>query len=102
MILTNNTLSKTTLSSSSSSTNSNSGSDSDNTKDNFFDQDGGLRQSSRVRRPTRAVQSQLSQDAAVQREKEQKKQRKSKGKQKRGEKAKNTSQLMEDYCIDSK
>jgi len=45
----------------------------------------------------------MSQDAALQQEKEQKRLRKGKGKgrQKRQEKAKNTSQLIEDYCIDS-
>jgi hypothetical protein len=75
----------------------------DSDSDNFLNQDGGIRQSGRVRRPTRAVQSQMSQDAAAQREREQMRQRKGKGKgrQKRKEKTKNTSQLMEDYCIDS-
>jgi hypothetical protein len=47
----------------------------------------------------------MSQDAAAQQEKEQKRLRKGRGKgkggQKRNEKAKNTSQLIEDYCIDS-
>jgi hypothetical protein len=80
-----------------------SDSQNDNTGDNFLNQDGGLCQSGCVRRPTRAVQSQ---DAAAQQEKEQKRlrkgkdKRKGKGKQKRDEKLKNTSQLIEDYCID--
>ena len=82
-----------------------SDSQNDNTGDNFLNQDKGLRQSGRVQRPTRAIQSQMSQDAAEQQEKEQKRLRKGKdkckGKQKRDEKLKNTSQLIEDYCIDS-
>jgi hypothetical protein len=84
-----------------------SDSQNDNTGDNFPNQDGGIRQSGRVRQPTRAVQSQMSQDAAAQQEKEQKRlrkgkdKRKDKVKQKRNEKLKNTSQLIEDYCIDS-
>jgi hypothetical protein len=62
-----------------SDSDSNSDNTKDNTKDNFLDQGGGLRQSGRVRRPTRAVQSQMSQDAAKQQEKERIRQQKSKG-----------------------
>jgi hypothetical protein len=43
----------------------------------------------------------MSQDTAVQRKKEQKRERKGKGRQKYKEKAMNTLQLIEDYCIDS-
>jgi len=79
---------------------SSSSSEADNTKapdHDIFDEDGEPRRSSRVRRPTRDVASQMSQDAKLAKAKEMKKQAKRKGKVK----ARSTSQLIEEFNLES-
>jgi hypothetical protein len=83
-----------------SSEESSSSSEADNTKTldhDIFDEDGEPRRSGRVRRPTREVASQMSQDAKPAKAKEMKKQAKRKGKAK----AMSTSQLIEEFNLES-
>jgi hypothetical protein len=77
-----------------------SSSEADNTKaldHNIFDEDGEPRRSSRVRRPTRDMTSQMSQDAKLAKAKERKKQAKRKGQAR----AMSTSQLIEEFNLES-
>jgi hypothetical protein len=79
---------------------SSSSSEADNTKaleHDIFDEDGEPRRSGCVRRPTRDVASQMSQDAKLTKAKEMKKQAKRKGKAK----AMSTSQLIEEFNLES-
>ena len=87
-------------SSSNPSEDESSSSEADNTKaldHDIFNEDGEPRRSGRVRRPTRDVASQMSQDAKPAKAKEMKKQAKRKGKAK----ALSTSQLIEEFNLES-
>jgi hypothetical protein len=83
------------------SSSSNSSSEVDNTEaldHDIFDENEEPRRSGRVRRPTRDAASQMSQDAKLAKTKEKKmKQAKGDGKAK----AKSTSQLIEDFNLES-
>lgn len=88
------------LNPSSEDENSSSSSEADNTRaldHDIFDEDGEPRRSSRVRRPTRDAASQMSQDAKLAMLKEKKNQAKRKGKTK----AMSTSQLIEEFNLES-
>ena len=79
---------------------SSSSSGADNTKSpdhDIFGEDGEPRRSSCVRCPTKNVASQISQDAKLAKAKEKKKQAKRKGKAK----AMSTSQLIEEFNLES-
>ena len=94
-------LSSLDLSSSpSSSGETSSSSEVDNAKilhHDIFDKDGEPRRSGRVRRPTRDAASQISQDAKLVKAREKKNQAKRKGKAK----AMSTSQLIEEFNLES-